>query len=469
MGQPLVLYLREIFSPMRNPIKRPLKRFLPKTLFGRSLMILVTPLIILQLVSAWIFLDRHWERISWRLSITLAGEIAFLLDQMAHMPDQEDRLIARAKSLAQFRSVQIFPGAVLPEPRIRDTLFLAPLRPESMVFDVLQRALAQRLNYPFSIEAGTYRENVHIYVQRGPDVIDIRVPGNRLFSSTIYIFILWMIGLSLILLIIAILFLRNQIRPLARLAQSVENFGKGRDDKGYHKLEGATEIRQAALAYNRMSERIRRQIKQRTDMLAAVSHDLRTPLTRMRLELEFLEDPKTKSAMVENLHEMDGMIDAYLAFARGEEEELAQPIDLTRFTERIVKRWQHEKLTLDSHCEGSLSLVARPISLGRAVDNIIANAKNHAQHIRFYVSRRISAGAEFIEFLIDDDGPGIPADLREQAFQPFVRLDQSRNPATGGTGLGLSITQDIVTRHGGQITLEDSPIGGLRVRMRLPL
>lgn len=434
-----------------------IKRILPKTLFGRALMILVTPLVLLQLIAAHIFIDRHWETVTRRLTAAIAGEIAFVINELGRdpTPQAQARIFDRAKEHFELR-MTITPNVTLP-------------KTEQDYTGILDRKLAidlrERVQRPFLIDTTVFKERVIIDVQLPGGVLSVIAPGSRLFSSTTYIFFLWMMGTSLILLAIAIVFLRNQIRPIRRLAAAVDRFGKGHAvDEEFH-VSGATEVRQAGAAFNRMRERISRQIRQRTDMLSGVSHDLRTPLTRMRLQLAMLKDEGAVDELNADLLEMEKMIDGYLTFARGEGDEPAIETDLSGLVETSVAGWQRNGTQIDCHVEGQLHLPVKPDAMRRCLDNLISNAHRYGKHIWVGAGLRDDS----IEITVDDDGPGIPEDQRHDVFRPFWRLDESRNPETGGTGLGLAIARDIARSHGGDILLQDSPHGGLRARIHLPV
>ncbi len=260
------------------------------------------------------------------------------------------------------------------------------------------------------------------------------------------------------------MFMRNQVKPIRRLANAADDFGKGRDLSDF-KLEGATEVRQAASAFIDMRDRIQRQINQRTDMLSGVSHDLRTPLTRMKLQLEMSPGEDAADALKGDIAEMERMLEGYLAFARGEGGESPVMTDLSTLLQDVADRARRNNARIDLHTEGRIDVTLRPNSFDRCITNLVENANRYAEHI----SIRAGIRDDGVEIVIDDDGPGIPQDQREEVFRPFYRLERSRNPGTGGVGLGLSIAQDSVRTHGGEIILEDSPMGGLRVRIRLPI
>jgi len=296
-------------------------------------------------------------------------------------------------------------------------------------------------------------------------VLSVIVPGRRVFSTTTYIFMFWMVGTSLILLAVAIVFLRNQIKPIRRLADAVDRFGKGRGLDDRFQVSGASEVRQAGAAFNLMRSRISRQIRQRTDMLSGVSHDLRTPLTRMKLQLAMLDDSTDTEELKADVAEMEKMIDGYLTFAKGEGDEPAVETDLGALIETAVSSWQRNGTKVDCHVEGNLELPVKKDALRRCLDNLVSNAERYGGQVWVRAGKRNDA----VEIIIDDDGPGIPEDQRQDVFRPFHRLDQSRNPETGGTGLGLAIARDIARGHGGDIALEDSPHGGLRAVVHLPI
>jgi two-component system osmolarity sensor histidine kinase EnvZ len=429
----------------------------PRSLFGRSLLIIVMPLILLQVVSTWIFYDRHWDTITRRLSTAIAGDIAQVIELMRQSPGEDSRAAILAMAQRNFGlAVTIREGAILP---------LDDSDNNARIDFFLSRALTGRVRRPHQIDSSSYRTRVVVDIQLQDSVMTVVVPGKRLFSTTTYIFIMWMVGTSLVLFAVASLFMRNQVRPISRLAEAADQFGKGRDLDVDFKPEGAQEVRQAASAFNVMRARLRRQIRQRTDMLSGVSHDLRTPITRMKLQLEMLEDRDAVTELMADVAEMERMIEGYLTFARGEDDEAGKRVDLGSIVEDVVAGWRRNNVNIDCHVEGSLEAWLRPDAIRRTLDNLLVNAGRYGENIWVRAGRRGDA----MEITVDDDGPGIAEAHREDVFRPFYRLDESRNPDTGGTGLGLAIARDLVRGHGGDITLEDSPHGGLRARIRLPL
>ena len=437
-------------------IKIQIKRYLPKSFLGRSIMIIITPLILLQVVSTWIFYDRHWTTITRRLADSVASEIALVIDARSVVENaaSSDWLSGAAGDLGLLVNFQ--QGEILPN---------APAVGGSGILDTrLANAMRERVRRPFHIDTWSHERLVQMKVQLPDGVIEIFVSRQRLFSSTTYIFVMWMVGTSLLLFAIATIFMRNQVRPIRRLANAVDSFGKGRDVPGF-KPEGATEIRRAAAAFERMRSRINNAMTQRTEMLAGVSHDLRTPLTRMKLQLALLEESPKVKELEEDLREMEIMVEEFLSFARGEGTEEVSENDLSVILGSVVRSAGASGGNVTLETDRELRFYMRPNAIRRCFTNLVVNATTHSDKVEVHAERR----GNLVEVLVDDDGPGIPEDLREAVFKPFYRLDASRNPKTGGTGLGLSIARDLARGSGGDIVLEESPLGGLRARVRLPV
>ncbi len=434
-----------------------IRNYMPHSLFGRAIIILVTPLIVVQLVAAFVFYDRVFETVSRRLANGVAGEIGTVIQIMARNPDAAERefLFSTMASLNNL-SFRLEEGGILPNAE--------PIAGSGILERRLVRALNERVRRPFRLDVWTDSSEVVIDIQLPEGVLYVRSPRERLFSTTSIVFILWMVGSSLILFAIASAFMRNQVRPIQQLAAVAEEFGKGRDVTEF-KPYGATEVRRAAAAFVEMRERIRRFIAQRTDMLAGVSHDLRTPLTRMKLELAMQPDSPSVAGLKSDVADMERMVESYLAFVRGEGEEQTEQTDIGQILADIANTAQRDGNSVTLTSEGDLVLPLRPHAMKRSLNNLIANATRHAAQVTISVLRRGQA----VEVTIDDDGPGIPEEAREDVFKPFYRLDPSRNRATGGVGLGLTIARDVVSNHGGSIQLDNSPLGGLRARIRLPV
>jgi two-component system osmolarity sensor histidine kinase EnvZ len=420
-------------------------------------MIIVTPLILLQVVTSLVFYDSHWDTVTRRLARGVAGDIATVIDLMQGSLDTagRERLFAVAKTNMQLELVFV-PGARLPE-------VPTALR-ETLVDRNLAGALSELVKRPFLTDTRARETSVEIHVQLADGVLRAVVPRKRLFSSTTYIVILWMVGTSVALLVISTIFMRNQVRPIRRLATAADAFGKGRDAIDFQ-VEGASEVRQAATAFTLMRDRIRRQLSQRTDMLAGVSHDLRTPLTRMKLALAMMGEDGDVADLKSDVMEMEKMVDGFLAFARGEGREQPVPSNLTELLRDVVANAKREGANIELKADDAMTLTLRPDAFRRCLTNLISNARRHANAISITANHLGDA----IEIAIDDDGPGIPPDMREEVFRPFFRLDLSRNPETGGIGLGLTIARDVIRSHGGELLLSDAPKGGLRALLRLPV
>ena len=442
-----------------------LAAWLPRTLFGRSLLIIVLPLVILQIVLVVIFYDRHWDTVSRWLAIGVAGEVAWLADQLAAAPDPAARadILQDARDYFGF-AVSLEPGATLAEASERSGFLPPPLVDQAM-----HNAFETRLGQPFRIDTRPAQvDRVAVYVQLDDAVLRVLPARKRVDTSTTVLLVAWMVGASLLLILIAIYFLTRQLRPIGRLARAADSFGKGRDP-GDVRLEGAVEIRQAALAYNRMRQRILRHMGQRTNMLAAVSHDLSTPLTRMSLELEMMRaevaDPAAIDALDADVQEMRRLIDAYLDFARGEAGEPMRSVPAVKLMARLEARAlrHRQPVSFDVRAGADERLTVRVMAVERLLANLIDNAVKHAERVEV----RLNLERDHAEILVDDDGPGIAPEERERVFEPFYRGDGARR-AAGGVGMGLTIARDVALAHGGDVELATSPMGGLRCRVVLP-
>ncbi|MFH1806929.1 MAG: ATP-binding protein [Pseudomonadota bacterium] len=434
-----------------------IKSLLPKGLLGRSLLILMTPMLLLQIVTVLIFFERHWDTVARQLSRGLAGDIAFVLDYLGEHPGDEafDWISHNARIRLQLDLV-FEPDAVLDRQITRPSF--------GLVSEELFVALNERLQRPFYFDMDIDDRLLEVRVQLRDGVLSIIAPRKRLYNSTTYIFFMWIAGSALILYGVAVMFMRNQVRPIRKLARAADQFGRG-IDVGDFKPEGAEEVRTAATSFMAMRDRIVRHMTQRTALLAGVSHDLRTPLTRMKLELAMQGNSPGVDALKQDVIDMERMVDAYLAFARGEEGEQTVETDIGKLLTDQVGGHLRDGQQIDLHIADHLRMELRPQSIGRCLANIMSNAGRYANNVAIRAGRR---GHDY-EIVFDDDGPGIPADKREHVFKPFYRLEESRNQATGGVGLGLTIARDAARSHGGDVLLEDAPGGGLRVRLVLPI
>ena len=433
-----------------------IKNFLPKSLLGRALLIIVMPLIILQLVSATIFYETHWAKVSRKLAYGLVGDIATLVELLRL--DNTDRSLKSIQALASQNmglSVRLKKNQILSK--------VADAEKNWNIEDSFVKVLRSSLQRPFNIKESTIEKHILVNIQLSEGVLQVEFARKRLFSSTTYVFVLWMVGTSMILFGLATIFMRNQVKPIRRLAIAAEDFGKGRDTPNF-KPEGAIEVRQASSAFISMRDRIKRQVSRRTEMLAGVSHDLRTPITRMKLQLELLKENKNTGELARDLSEMEHMLEGYLAFARGEGEELPKEVDVVKLVKQVIEDVKKNSANIGLSSEKRVLISLRPNLFRRCIANLIENADRYASA----VSVELTVEVGFVKILIDDNGPGISEELRDQVFRPFFRLDDSRNLDTGGVGLGLAIARDAIISHGGEIELQDSPTGGLRVLLKLP-
>jgi two-component system osmolarity sensor histidine kinase EnvZ len=433
------------------------KRRLPQTLFGRSLLIIVLPVAIMQVAVTWVFFDAHWQTVTSRLSEGLAGDVAWVVDSYQSDPSPAGlaKLTERAERSLSL-SVALQEGRTLPVNR-RNSLF-APIDRS------LRRALVNRLDQPFWFDTVRYPAYVDIRVQVKQGVLRIIAPRDRAFATQGHIFLLWMTIATVLLTAVSLLFIRNQVRAIERLADAAEAFGRGGDVPQF-KPHGAAEVRKAAHAFIAMKERIQRHIDQRTALLASVSHDLRTPLTRLKLEAALAEPSPRVEEIKRDLAEMEHMIDEYLAFARGEGGEAVETIALRGLIDEVSVGAARAGASVAVEADRTLCARVRPNAFKRALSNLVMNAAAYGDHVNVAARARPSGG---VEIVVDDDGPGIPPDRYEDAFKPFNRLDESRNQNEKGVGLGLAIARDVARALGGDVTLAESPLGGLRAVVRLP-
>lgn len=435
---------------------RRLASLMPKGLYARALIIIITPIVLLQAVVGFIFMERHWNTVTRRLSAAVVRDVAAIVDIVATYP--QDTSYTEIERIARQRlalNMSILPPEPLPPPTAKP------------FFNLLDRALGEEITRqiakPFWIDTVGRSNIVEIRIQLDGKVLRVFAPRNSAYASNSEIFIFYMVGTSVVLLGIAILFLRNQIRPILRLASAAESFGKGRPVIDF-RPRGAREVRRAGEAFVDMKDRIERQIEQRTAMLAGVSHDLRTILTRFRLQLALLGDSPDALALERDVDDMQRMLEGYLAFARGDSGERADPVDVAMLLDEIARQARTAGHDITVRFAGDPQVRLRPQAYQRCITNLVINACRHGTKTEVAATHQDG----WLTVNVDDDGPGIPPEEHEAVFRPFYRLDEARNIDDSGTGLGLSIALDIARSHGGEIRLERSPLGGLRASVRIP-
>jgi two-component system, OmpR family, osmolarity sensor histidine kinase EnvZ len=434
-----------------------LKNVFPKGLFARALLIIIVPMVVLQSVVAFMFMERHYNLVTQRLSAGMVQDIAVLIEMYKLFPQAPDH--AQIRRIAQEKLglvVDFLPVNELPPP--------GPKPFFSLIDQALSEEVRKQIGRPFWVDTVGRSALLELRIRLDDAVLRVFVPRGAAYVSNSQIFLGWMVGTSLVLIIVAVLFLRNQIRPILRLADAAESFGKGREVPGFHP-RGAREVRRAAQAFIEMKRRIERAIEQRTAMLAGVSHDLRTILTRFKLELALIGDSPELEPLRKDVDEMARMLEAYLAFARGDSGEQSAPTDMAAFLQELKTDTEREGHRSSVRFHGHPIVTVRPAAFKRCLANLVSNAARHADSISITGNR----DHRWLTVTVDDDGPGIAPPMREEVFKPFLRLDDARNQDEGGTGLGLAIARDIARSHGGDIVLSDSPMGGLRATVRVPI
>jgi two-component system, OmpR family, osmolarity sensor histidine kinase EnvZ len=433
-------------------------RHSPQTLFARALIIIVVPMLLLQALSAWWFYSQRGDNVTNRLALILVRDLRTLISLRADFPDEEHKSwIARHARSDMLIFVAFHPGTV--------RTFKAP-----EYFDIvareLQGALDADLRRPYFLDNDVGGEQVLIEIQIAEnEVMQVLVPYVRLTFGSSFAYVLAQVGLALVLFGLAIWFMRRELVPIEHLGVAADALGKGRDVPDFAFSGGTREVRNAATAFQTMKIRLQRSFQQRTEMLAGVSHDLRTPLTRMKLSLALLtESPETRE-LGDDVVDMERMIEGYLAFARGEGDEEPTPSDLAEILQDVVTGARRDNVDISVETEGDMHVELRPLAMKRCLTNLVSNALRHGTRVELRAVR----GRTSVEIAVDDNGPGIPSDKYEDVFRPFLRLDESRNVDTGGVGLGLTIARDIARSHGGDVTLARSPLGGLRVLVRIPI
>ena len=439
---------------IKIPILGILKKIFPNGLYLRSLIIIIAPIVILQAILTFVFLERHWQLVTKKLSSSVVSEIGMMINMQENI--DFEKISSNAK---EFYDIDL---SFLPNQKINYKLSPAA----NLVEKTLSQELKGNLNNNYSIDDLSKEKKVIIKVGLDSGVLEFVIPRRNVYATNSHIFLVWMVISSILILSIAILFLRQQIKPIEKLAKAAESFGIGKKIENF-KPTGATEIRKAADAYIKMQERIEKFLEQRTLMLAGVSHDLRTPLTRIKLQLEMYSEQKGNNELLKDVNEMQYMLETYLDFSQTVSSEEDTKVDLNELIETIVKtsKEKFKSIIFKTHKTKNIKYICKHIALKRCIINLINNAKAFGNEI--LISLDQSKGE--IKITIDDNGPGIQKQDYEKALRPFQRLDSSRNQNIAGSGLGLSISQEIINSIGGTIKLAESNLGGLRVVIALPM
>ena len=429
-----------------------LKYLLPKRLFYRALIIVAAPTIILQLIIAVVFYDSIWIKVNKNITKSLVTQLKTIQEVYTNDKKNLDFFTDSYKNNFNFEigiSQEVFPS-----------------ESGERKFSPMDRSLRRELkstfgnnNYWFS--TSKFKNAVEIKIKSNKDVIEFLVPKEMVSASSVRLFVLWTTLPSILLIVIALIFLKNQTKPLVRLAKAAERFGKG-DYVNNFRSSGSLEIRKASFEFDRMAKRINRHLNQRAEMLSGISHDLRTPLTRLKLQLAMLNQKDLSKEMSKDIDEMEKMLNDYLQFAKNQAQENTSKIDLTLLFNSIKNQFASEKLTI--YGKEKIELEVRPSALKRSFVNIIQNGLTYGNNVIVNIQK----GNNRALITIEDDGPGIPEDQYKNVFKPFFRLDKSRSLNQSGVGLGLAIVEDIINAHGGAIQLGKSKDGGLQVRVTLP-
>jgi two-component system osmolarity sensor histidine kinase EnvZ len=434
------------------------RRYFPKSLYARVTLIAVLPIFLTQALVTYIFFARHWDHVTANLSENVAGQIAMV----TRLYDEAETMTARDSIAAMALSDLSMRVTYDPE---------APLPPANLLarFNVynatLNRRLRNVLDRPYWLNTQSWRDDVEIRVALNDGALVYFVPRDHVFATTGRIFLFWLVGTSVLLGVVAIIFMRNQVRSILKLANAAEAFGRGRDAPDY-RPSGATEVRKAGYAFIAMRERIKRHLEQRTAMLAGISHDLRTPLTRIKLALAMQPEGDDINALRKDVLEMERMVEAYLDFARNDAaDEAPEPFRLSELISEIAENANRTGRDVSINVPAGIVIAARRSALKRAIGNLVNNGLRYADNV-WIGGRRTD---RHVEIVVEDDGPGIPEARQEDVFKPFIRLDEARNLNETGVGMGLTIVRDVARAHGGDVTLGRSERGGLKATMRLPL
>ena len=427
------------------------KDILPKGLYSRSLLIIIVPVVVLQGILTFVFLDRHWQLVTRKLSSAVASEIATFVDVAPSLG--LNKIVELSK---KFYDAEV---NYIPNQKLINNI----PKPINLVENTLSKELSKIMTDNFWVDAHTYEKRVIVQIEKKEGIYEFTIPRRNVYATNSHIFLVWMVISSLLLVSVAVIFMRQQIKPIEKLSKAAQQFGLGKKMENF-KPSGATEVRRAAEAYLKMQERIERFIEQRTLMLAGVSHDLRTPLTRLKLQLEMLSDDKTNIELLSDVNEMQKMLENYLDFAEDVTREKAIKTDLKQMIKEIINSESIENKVIEFNVKNDKPIFfeCRAIAMKRCITNLLNNACSYGDDIRVALEKK----KDVIDISIEDNGPGIDKTDYDKAIKPFIRLDSSRNQNIPGSGLGLSISQDITSNHGGKLIMSRSNLGGLKVQLK---
>ncbi len=423
------------------------------------MVIILIPVLLLQLVLIYFFYERHWDDVGRRLALALGGQISFIIKTLEEKQfSSEDIKTQFDKAESNFLIKSIwYPNKKLDK--------FVQHKANTLLDKTLEKSLYERIKYPYKFDTQLVKNKVIVFVAVNNGILKFSVARKNLYSSTIEVFMIWMLLTALFLLTLALYFMKQQIKPLRNIILAAEEFGKGNNNYDL-KPRGAYELRQLSRVFIKMRARINNQINNRTQMLAGISHDLRTPLTRMNLQIALLQDKNAIKSLSDDVSEMRDMIDTYLAFARGEKDEKVKRTNIYRLIKKLCdKDIINDSKVIRNKINKKLTLIIKQFAMKRALSNVLSNAISYSKNL---IEISAKKNKNYISIYIEDDGNGIPKNKREDVFKAFYRIDESRLSDSVNTGLGLTITKDIVQSHGGKIILDKSYLGGLKVELNLP-
>ena len=428
-----------------------LKNLLPKQLFYRALLIVAAPIIILQITISIVFFDSLWIKTNKGMTRALIGEVKFFIEAYDNEQYNKDSLTKL------FSDTQNIKANYVPHK-------MMPLDDFERWFSPMDRTLRRELKSKFNnywFDTTTFKDSIDLKIKYLNGYFQFEIPKDRVANSSARIFALWITLPAFLLIAIALIFLKNQTRPIINLARASEKFGRG-EDVGEYRPSGALEIRQAGYEFERMRKRIIRHLNQRSEMLSGISHDLRTPLTRIKLQLAFIKDKQLSNKLSEDVIEMEKMLNEYLQFSKNRSNEKGEKFNLSKLLDDTIKKYNNKNIEIE--ISQNILFHGKKTLINRCISNLLDNAVKYAKNIKVSLKKSNNN----IILLIDDDGPGIPKNEYENVFKPFYKIDKSRNETKSSVGLGMSIASDIIQSHGGNIKLEKSILKGLKVKITLP-